>query len=62
MVTFNSMESTILGHLAANVNSYKMFHTGDVLTLSAPHATIVFLSYLVKKVPMQEIFSAQSLV
>ena len=25
------MESTILGHLVANVNYYKLFHTGDVL-------------------------------
>ena len=31
VVTFDSMESTILGHLAANVNYYKLFHTGDVL-------------------------------
>ena len=31
LVTFDSMESTMLGHLAANVNSYKMFHTGNVL-------------------------------
>ena len=31
VVTFASMESTILGHLLANVNYYKMFHTGDIL-------------------------------
>ena len=31
VVTFDSMESTILGQLAAKVNYYKMFHTGDVL-------------------------------
>ena len=31
VVTFDSMESTILGHLAASVNYYKMLHTGDVL-------------------------------
>ena len=31
VVTFDSMESTILGHLAVYVNYYKMFHTGDVL-------------------------------
>ena len=31
VVTFNCMESTILAHLAANVNYYKMSHTGDVL-------------------------------
>ena len=26
VVTFGSMESTILGHLAANANYYKLFH------------------------------------
>ena len=31
MVTFHSMESTLLGHLVANVNYNKLFHTGDVL-------------------------------
>ena len=31
VVTFDSMERTILGHLAANVRDYKLFHTGDVL-------------------------------
>ena len=31
VVTFNSMERTILGHLLANVNYYKLFHTADVL-------------------------------
>ena len=31
------------------------------LTLSAPHATIVSLSYMVEKVPAQDLFSAQSL-
>ena len=31
VVTFNSMESTILDHLAANVNYYKLLHTGDAL-------------------------------
>ena len=31
------------------------------LTLSAPHMTIVMLSCLVEKVPLQELFSAQSL-
>ena len=31
MVTFDSMESTFLGHLAANVNYYNLFHTGDIL-------------------------------
>ena len=30
VVTFDSMESTILGHLVANVKYYKWFHTGDV--------------------------------
>ena len=32
-----------------------------LLTLSLPHATIVMLSDLVEKVPLQELFSAQSL-
>ena len=31
VVTFYGMESTILGHLATNVNSYKIFHLGNVL-------------------------------
>ena len=31
VVTFDTIESTILGHLAANVNYYKLFHTGDIL-------------------------------
>ena len=31
MVSFDSMESTILGHPVANVRYYKLFHTGDVL-------------------------------
>ena len=31
VVTFNSMESIILGHLLANVRYYKLFNTGDVL-------------------------------
>ena len=31
VVTLDSMESTILGHLAANVKYYQLFHTGDVL-------------------------------
>ena len=31
VLTFNSMESTILGHLAANVKYYEWFPTGDVL-------------------------------
>ena len=31
VATFDSMESTILGHLAANVKYYKWFHTGDAL-------------------------------
>ena len=31
VVTFDSMESTILGHLVAKVRYYKLFHTGDVL-------------------------------
>ena len=32
VLTFESMERTILDHLAANVNYYKLFHTGDVDT------------------------------
>ena len=31
VVTLNSLASNILGHLAANVNFYKEFHTEDVL-------------------------------
>ena len=31
VVRFDNMESTILGHLGANINYYKLFHTGDVL-------------------------------
>ena len=31
MVTFDNTESSILGHLAANVNYYKLFHTGYLL-------------------------------
>ena len=31
VVTLDSMESTILGHLVANVSYYKLFHTGDAL-------------------------------
>ena len=31
MVTFNSLENTILGHLAANVKYYEQFHAGDML-------------------------------
>ena len=31
VVTFDSMESTILGQLVANINYYKLFHTEDVL-------------------------------
>ena len=31
VLTFDSMESTIQGHLAPNVRYYKLFHTGDVL-------------------------------
>ena len=30
VVTLDSMESTILGHLVPNVKYYKLFHTGDV--------------------------------
>ena len=33
VVTFNSMQSTILGHLVGSVNYYKLFHTGDVLKM-----------------------------
>ena len=33
-----------------------------LLTLSALHVTTVSLSHLVKKVPLQELFNAQSLV
>ena len=35
--------------------------TGHSLTLSALHVTIFLLSHLVKKVPLQELFSAQGL-
>ena len=38
-----------------------MLQFTSILTLSALHATIVLLSYLVGKVPMQELFSDQSL-
>ena len=31
VVTFDSMKSTILGHLVANVKHYKLFHTVDVI-------------------------------
>ena len=31
VVTFHSMESMIMGHLAANVKYYECFHTGDIL-------------------------------
>ena len=31
MVTLDTMESSILDHLASNVNYYKLFHTGHVL-------------------------------
>ena len=31
VVTFNSMESIIMGHLAANVKYYECSHTGDIL-------------------------------
>ena len=31
MVTLYNMESSILDHLAANLNYYKLFHTGHVL-------------------------------
>ena len=31
MVTFKSLASNVLGHLASNVHYYKQFHTGDVL-------------------------------
>ena len=31
VVTFDSMESTIMGHLATNVKYYKYFHTGELL-------------------------------
>ena len=31
VVTSDSMDSTILGHLAGNVSHYKMFHIGNVL-------------------------------
>ena len=31
VVTLDSMESIILGHLVANVKYYKLSHTGDVL-------------------------------
>ena len=31
VVSFDSMESTILGHIGANVNYKTLFHTGDVL-------------------------------
>ena len=31
MVTLNSLASNILGHLVANVDYYKWFHTGEVL-------------------------------
>ena len=31
VVTLDSMESTILGHLESNANYYKLFHTGYVL-------------------------------
>ena len=30
-LTYDSLESTILGHLAANVMYYKLLHTGDML-------------------------------
>ena len=38
VVTFESIESTILGHLAANVNYYNLFHTGDVLRNAERHS------------------------
>ena len=31
VVTFDSMESIIMGHLAASIKYYKQFHIGDVL-------------------------------
>ena len=31
VIAFDSLASNILGHLVANVNYYKWFHTGDVL-------------------------------
>ena len=31
VIIFDSMEGTILVHLAANVKYYKWFHTGDIL-------------------------------
>ena len=40
---------------------YSIF-SQQTVTLSMLHATIVSLSHLVEKVPLQELFSAQSLV
>ena len=31
VVTLDTMESSILGHLASNIKCYKLFHTGHVL-------------------------------
>ena len=31
VVTFDSLESTILGHQAANIKYYEWFHTGNML-------------------------------
>ena len=31
VITLDKMQSGILDHMAANVNHYKQFHTGDVL-------------------------------
>ena len=48
--------------LPLHVKQFQIKYICHKLTLSALHVTIVSSSHLVKKVPSQELFSAQSVV
>ena len=56
-VRSSSMTELELCGLAINIAIFL-----HLLTLSAPHVSIFSFSHLVNKVPLQELFSAQSLV
>ena len=49
-------------HLNSIIGEELNFEKGEILTLSVSHITIASLSHLVKEVPLQELFTAQSLV
>ena len=60
MVTFDSMESIILGYLADNVNYFKLFHTGDVLKDAERY--FIFGTYCVNVLNLIVVATARALM